>query len=95
MSEEYSKVLDEGIDYQIRLMINSFRDVEYLHIRKYYQDFEGEWLPTREGYAIPLTIEITRNLFEGLLEILAKAESSTLLEEHFGDLIHESSTRAS
>ena len=28
---------------KIFVMINTFRGTEYLHIRKYYQDFNEEW----------------------------------------------------
>lgn len=95
MSDEYFKVLDEGTDYQIRLSINTFNDTEYIHLRKYYQDFSEEWLPTREGYHMPLTIEATRNMLHALLEILAKAESKDILKEHFWDILHEFFTEES
>lgn len=52
--EIYEKVIleKEGGTEQIRLTINEFRGVEYLHLRKYYQDFEGEFKPSKDGVII-------------------------------------------
>ena len=46
--EFYSRIIHEKEtgDEQIRLVVNSFRGKEYLHFRKYYLDFEGEWQPS-------------------------------------------------
>jgi len=70
-------------EVQIRLVVNSFRGVEYLHLRKYYMDFEGEWQPSSEGIAIPLDISNSVELFTGLTEILSLAESKDILEQFF------------
>ena len=40
----YERVINEKDNQQIRLVINTFRGVEYLSLRKYYLDFEEEWL---------------------------------------------------
>ena len=37
---------DEEKQVQIRVTVNTFREVEYLHVRKYYMDFDEEWKPT-------------------------------------------------
>ena len=54
--EIYEKVIhyDEDKEVQVRLTINSFRGIEYLHVRKYYLDFDEEWKPSSEGIAMPL-----------------------------------------
>jgi hypothetical protein len=87
--EEYSKIIhyDAAKEIQVRLTVNCFRGVEYLHLRKYYLDFEEEWKPTPEGIAMPLDFDNSRNLFEGLVEILSLAESKGILEEHFKDVL--------
>lgn len=89
--EMYEKIIhyDEAKEIQVRLTINTFRGIEYLHLRKYYLDFEEEWKPTPEGIAMPLDFDNSRNLFEGLIEILSLAESREIIEEHFLDLIQE------
>ena len=41
----YEKIVSEnetGTE-QVRLTINEFRGVEYIHLRKYYLDFEGDF----------------------------------------------------
>jgi hypothetical protein len=85
----YEKLIrfDEAKQIQIRLVVNTFHGVEYLHLRKYYLDFSEEWKPSNEGIAIPLDIPNSRGLFEGLVEILSQAESENILEEHFKDLL--------
>ena len=85
----YEKLIhyDEAKEIQIRLVVNSFYDKEYLHLRKYYLDFTEEWKPSNEGIAILLDINNSRELFTGLVEILSQAEAKDILEEHFKDLL--------
>ena len=72
---------------KVFLMINTFRDTEYLHLRKYYQDFDEEWKPTKEGVAIPIDFDNTKALFEALVEILSISEVKDVLETHFKEVI--------
>ena len=87
--EMYEKVIhyDEEKEVQVRLTVSSYRGVEYLHLRKYYLDFNEEWKPTPEGVAMPLDFNNSRELFVGLTEILSLAESKEIIEEQFQDLI--------
>jgi TPP-dependent indolepyruvate ferredoxin oxidoreductase alpha subunit len=89
--EVFEKVIhyDEVKETQVRLTISTFRGIEYLSLRKYYLDFEEEWKPSKEGISIPLDFDNSRNLFEGLVEILSLAESKDIIEEHFSDLIKD------
>ena len=89
--EEYSRIVhyDEAKQVQVRLTINTFRGIEYLHLRKYYMDFDETWKPTPEGIAMPLDFDNSRELFSGLIEILSLAESKSVIEEHFLDLIKD------
>lgn len=89
MTDVYSKIIHQDFSKhtQVRLTVNEFRGVEYLHLRKYYQDFDEEWKPSSEGISIPLDLDNSRGLFEALAEILSLAESRELLEKYFGDLI--------
>lgn len=81
----YEKIVhyDEDKGIQVRLVVNTFRDIEYIHLRKYYLDFHEEWKPTPEGVAMPLDFNNSRELFDGLVEILSLAESKSILEDHF------------
>jgi hypothetical protein len=89
---KYEKVISTNEDNseQVRLVVNSFRGKEYLHLRKYYQDFDEEWKPSKDGIAMAIDFDNTRGLFEGLVEIISLAESREILEEHFSDLINHS-----
>ena len=93
--EVYERVVhyDTEKEVQIRLTINSFRGVEYLHLRKYYLDFTEEWKPSNEGIAMPLDFNNSRELFSGLVEILSLAESKDIIEEHFSDMIKDVYTK--
>lgn len=87
--EVYSNVILSEPYRQIRLTINEFNDVEYLHLREYYLSFEEEWLPTNKGISIPLEIDTSRKLFISISEILSLAESKQVLEEFFGETIKD------
>ncbi|MDA7491547.1 transcriptional coactivator p15/PC4 family protein [bacterium] len=72
---------------KIFLTINTFRGTEYLHIRKYFQDFDEEWKPTKDGIAMPLDFDNSRGLFEALVEILSLSEVKGVLETHFKEVL--------
>ncbi len=78
---------NEARHEKVFLMINTFRGTEYLHLRKYYQDFDEEWKPTREGVALPIDFDNTKALFEALVEILSISEVKDVLETHFKEVI--------
>ena len=89
--ELYEKIIsqnEEGTE-QVKLTVNTFYDTEYLHLRKYYLDFDGDFKPTKDGVAMKLDFNNSRGLFEGLVEILSLAESKTILETHFKDILDE------
>jgi hypothetical protein len=83
----YERVVQETDTKQIRLVINTFRGVEYISLRKYYLDFDEEWLPSKEGITMPIDIDNVRELFVGLVEVLSLAESKTILEEEFKEIL--------
>ena len=85
----YEKIIQETEHEQVRLVINTFRETEYISLRKYYLDFDEEWKPSNQGITMPIDMENTRNLFQGLVEILSLAESKAIIEENFRDLLDE------
>ena len=87
----YEKIIleQENKEIQWRLVVSSFRGVEYLHLRKYYLDFEGEYQATKEGACIPLELNNLSNLFEAFIEILSLAESRDSIETHFKELLRD------
>ena len=78
---------DEQKETQIRVVVSTFRGIEYLHLRRYYLDFDEEWKPSPEGIAMPLDFDNSRELFRALTEILSLAESKAIIEENFKDLL--------
>lgn len=87
----YEKVLSENLDKgkQLRLVLNEFRDTEYLHLRTYYLDYEGDWKPTKEGASMPATLASIYALLDGLIEICSLNESIDSISEHFGEKLRE------
>ena len=85
----YERVINEKDNIQVRLVINTFRGVEYLSLRKYYLDFDEEWLPSKDGISIPLDLSNTQELFTGLVEILSLAESKSIIEDEFKEILDE------
>ncbi len=87
----YEKLIhyNEAKHEKVFLTINTFRDVEYLSIRKYYLDFDEEWKPTKDGVSMVVDFDNTRALFEGLVEILSLTEVKGILETHFKEVLDE------
>lgn len=83
----FYRVVHETPDKQVRIVVNEFREVEYLHLREYYLDFDEVWQPSNKGVSMPLTLDNSRELFAGLLEILSLAESKELIKEFFKELL--------
>lgn len=87
--ELYEKVIFENPDknFQYRLTVSEFREVQYLHLRKYFQYYEGDWVPSSEGAAIPVTLQNTFALLDGLVEILSHEESVDAISKYFSNKI--------
>lgn len=85
MSDIYEKVIFENEEkgFQYRLTVSEFKNVEYIHLRKYFLSYEGDFLPSSEGASFPLTLRNVFSLLDGLIEICSKAESDTLINEYF------------
>jgi hypothetical protein len=77
----YHKLIEENMDkgFQVRLVVNEFRDVEYIQLRKYFLTYEGDWQASREGISIPASMENIYALLNGLLEICAIAEGEGII----------------
>lgn len=85
----YEKILSENLDKgsQLRLVVNRFRDVEYLHIRKYFLSYDEGFIPSKEGISMPATIASIYALLDGLVEICSYEESIDAVIKHFGEKI--------
>lgn len=67
-------LIDENKGILYKLCVTEFRGKNYLSIRHWYLDFEGQWAPTKNGFTVPYTLDTVSALFEGLTTLLAKAE---------------------
>lgn len=81
----YEKLIEENYDkgYQVKLVINEFREVVYIQLRKYFLSYEGEFIPSKEGISIPASFENIRAMLDGLLAICASAEGEELIKEYY------------
>jgi hypothetical protein len=70
---------------QWRVTVNTFRGQEYLHFRKYFLSYEGEYCPSSEGACIPVNIQRISNLFSALLKIMSDAEALEAVLEHLDE----------
>lgn len=87
----YEKLIFENEEkgFQYRLTVSEFRDVQYIHVRKYFLSYEGEYIPTKEGASIPATIQNIFAMLDGLIEICANEESVDVITEYFGKKISQ------
>lgn len=73
----YEKLIYENQDkfYRLYLTVSEFRDKYYVNIRKYFQSYEGDFVPSKEGISMEASINNISSLLEGLLEIVSQEES--------------------
>lgn len=83
---QYSKVIEESMEkgYQVRLVINEFKDTVYFQLRKYFLSYEGDWVPSREGVSIPASTDNIYAILDGLFDICSKAEGEEIIK-HYAD----------
>ena len=81
---QYSKVIEENMEkgFQIRLVINEFKDTVYFQLRKYFLSYEGEWVPSREGVSIPASTDNIYAILDGLFDICSKAEGEDIIRNY-------------
>lgn len=86
---QFEKIIYENLEkgFQYRLTVSEFRDVVYLHLRKYFLTYEGEFMPSKEGASIPASMQNVFALLDGIIEICSRAESIDAIVEHFGNKI--------
>lgn len=87
----YNKIIEENMDkgFQVRLVVNEFRDIEYIQLRKYFLTYEGDWQASREGISIPASVENIYALLDGLLDICAKAEGEDIIRHYAADILQQ------
>jgi hypothetical protein len=85
----YERLIEENLEkgFQIRLVVNDFREVTYIQLRKYFLTYEGDWQASREGISIPASIENIHSLLYGLLDICAKAEGEEVIKFFYEEIV--------
>jgi hypothetical protein len=81
----FSSLIEENLEkgFQVRLVVNDYKDITYIQLRKYFLSYEGEWVPSREGVSIPASIENIYALLDSLLAICADAEAKEIIEKYY------------
>jgi len=87
--ELYERIIyeNEPKAYQLRLVVNEFRGIQYIHIRKYFLSYEGTYQASKEGISMEASISNIYSLLDGLLEIVSKEEAIEAISEYFSDKI--------
>ena len=85
----YERLIEENLEkgFQVRLVVNDFREVTYIQLRKYFLTYEGDWQASREGISIPASIENIHSLLYGLLDICAKAEGEEVIKFFYEEIV--------
>ncbi len=85
---QYEKLIEENLEkgFQVRLVVNDFKEVTYIQLRKYFLSYEGEWIPSREGVSIPASLENIYSMLDGLLDICSKGEGEAIITKYYEQL---------
>lgn len=85
---QYSKIIEENMEkgFQVRLVINEFKDTIYFQLRKYFLSYEGDWVPSREGVSIPASTDNIYAILDGLFDICSKAEGEDIIRHYANKL---------
>lgn len=83
----YEKLIYENQQkfYQLKLVVNEFRETQYVHIRKYFLSYEGDYIPSREGVSMEASMHNILSLLDGLIDLCSKEESTETIIKYFGD----------
>lgn len=87
----YNRLIEENMEkgFQVRLVINEFRDVQYIQLRKYFLTYEGEWQASREGISIPASVENIYAILDGMLDICSQAEGEDVIRHYAAKILKE------
>ena len=80
----YEKTIyeNEAKNYQLKLTVSEFRDKYYINIRKYFQSYEGDFVPSKEGVSMEASMENIYALLDGLFEIVSNGEAEEIVKRY-------------
>lgn len=87
----YEKLIYDNHDkfYQLRLVANEFKGKQYIHVRKYFQTYEGEYQASREGISMEASITNILTLLDGLIDLVSKEEAISVINAYFKDKLSD------
>lgn len=68
--------------YQLKLTLSEFRDKYYVNLRKYFQSYEGDFVPSKEGVSMEASMENIYALLDGLFDIVSKGEAEEIVRHY-------------
>ena len=85
---QYEKLIYENLDkfYQLKLTVSEFREKYYFNLRKYFQSYEGDFVPSREGVSMEASLDNIYALMDGIFEVLSKAEGEEIIRHYYSKL---------
>ena len=89
--EYYEKLIyqDDNKSFQLRLVVNTFKERTYVHLRKYFLSYEGEYVPSKDGISMEASLYNIMSLLDGLMEIVSHEEARAVVKKHFEDKLNE------
>ncbi len=80
----YEKLIAENFEknYQVKLVVNNFRDKTYLSIRKYFLSFDEGYVPSKEGISIEFEISSSFALLDALVDLCSQSEGIEAVKLH-------------
>lgn len=80
----YEKLIYENTDkfYQLWLTVSEFREKYYFNLRRYFQSYEGEFIPSKEGVSMEMSFDNIESLLDGIFDILSQAEGRDIIEKY-------------
>jgi len=93
----YDKLIYQNDDkfYQLRLTVSEFKDKYYFNFRKYFQSYEGDFVPSREGVSMELTVNNIYGVLDGMFDILSQAEGEEIIQHYYEKLQKAKNEQAS
>lgn len=85
----YEKLIhqDDVKSYQLRLVVNNFRERTYVHIRKYFLSYDSDWVASKEGISMEASLDNILSLLDGLIEIVSHEEARDTVLKHFEEFM--------
>ncbi len=93
MSDEilYEKLISENLEknYQVKLVVSTFKDITYFSIRKYFLSFDEGFVPSKEGISIPFEIASSYAILDCMVDLCSQSEGIEAVKSHLANIQSE------